>query len=109
MLDGLYKVKFRTGGDEGTCVCLFKNGRIAGGGAVMYYTGEYHVTGNTFTGDLVATRHANKKQAAPIMGLDSFHMKIEGIQSGGYAQIIAKVPEVPDLILMASLTRLSEV
>jgi|GEM_PF-4045492 hypothetical protein len=108
MLEGLYKVKFRTGGDEGSCVCLFKNGRIAGGGAVMYYVGEYHLSGNTFTADIVATRHANKKQASPIMGLDTFHMKIEGIQSGGYAQVIAKIVEVPDVTMMASLTRLCE-
>jgi hypothetical protein len=108
MLDGLYKVKFRAGSDEGNCVCLFKDGHIAGGGAVMYYFGTFQVSGNRFTAEVTAKRHAKKTKPSPIMGLDEFHMKMEGIYSGGYAQLIGKVPEVPDATLMASLTKLSE-
>lgn len=108
MLEGLYKVKFRHGGEEGNCICLFKDGHIAGGGAVMYYVGTFTVDGNHFHGDITAKRHAKKGNPSPIMGLDSFHMTIEGLYSGGYAQVIGKIPEVPEAVLLASLTRLNE-
>ena len=108
MLECLYKVKFRTCGDEGSCICLFKDGHMSGGGAVMYYLGTYQISGNHFTADVIARRHAKKSLPSPIMGLDEFHMKLEGLFSGGYAQVIGKVPEVPDATVMASLSRLSE-
>jgi hypothetical protein len=108
MLEGLYKVKFRSGSDEGHCICLFKDGKIAGGGAVMYQIGTYHVSGNHFTADVLAKRHAGKNYPSPIFGLDQFHMKLEGIFSGGYAQVIGKIPEVPGVTIMASLARLDE-
>jgi hypothetical protein len=108
MLQGLYKVKFRSSSDEGSCVCLFKDGRIAGGGAVMYYVGTYQVVGNHFTAEIVAKRHAKRNKPSPLMGLEEFHMTMEGIFSGAYAQLIGRIPEVPDAVLMANLTRLCE-
>jgi hypothetical protein len=109
MLQGLYKVKFRSGGDEGSCVCLFREGHIAGGGAVMYYLGSYEVTdGNHFVAEMEAKRHTQKK-TSPIMGLDEFHMTMEGIYSGAYAQVVGRIVEVPEAVLLANLVRLSEI
>lgn len=109
MLEGLYKVKFRAVGDEGSCICMFKDGHIAGGGAVMYYLGKFEIVGTHLTGELHAKRHAKKSKPSPIMGLDEFHIRIEGIFCGGYGQIIGKIPEVPDAVVMASMTFLGEV
>jgi hypothetical protein len=109
MLDGLYKVRFHAVGDEGYCICLFKDGHIAGGGAVMYYLGTFQVSGNHFTAELTARRHAKKSKPSPIMGLDEFHLTMQGLHSGDYAQVIGKVPEVPALTLTASLMRLGDI
>jgi hypothetical protein len=108
MLEGLYKVKFRTGGDAGSCICLFKNGQITGGGAAMYYLGTYKVEGERFTGEMTARRHAKRDKPSPILGLDEFHLKMEGIHSGGYAQVVGTILEVKGAILTASFSRLGD-
>ena len=108
MLEGLYKVKFRTGGDDGSCICLFKGGRVTGGGSVMYYLGSYQFDGNHFTMELEAKRHAKKSKPSPVLGLDEFHLTMEGISSGAFAQAVGKILEVPEAVFMANFARLCD-
>lgn len=108
MIEGLYKVKFRTGADEGSCICLFHGGRVAGGGSVMYYVGRYTVDGNRFSLDLEAKRHAGRNKPSPVLGLDEFHMTMDGMSAGPYAQAIGKILEVPEAVFMANFAYLCE-
>lgn len=109
MLMGLYKMKFHTGGDEGAGICLFRDGRIAGGGSVMYYLGEYQMLDpNRFIASIEARRHGKKNKPSPVLGLEEFHMHLEGIFSGPYAQLVGHIMEVPNAILMAKLERLAD-
>lgn len=108
MIEGLYKVKFRTDADEGSCVCLFHRGRVAGGGSVMYYVGTYQFDGNRFTAELDAKRHAKKSKPSPVLGLDEFHMTLEGLFSGPYAQAIGRISEVPEAVFMVNFAYLCE-
>jgi hypothetical protein len=109
MLEGLYKVKFRTGADEGFCICLFKGGRVSGGGSVMYYVGSYQFDGSRFTIELEAKRHAKKSKPSPVLGLDEFHMTMEGMSAGAYAQAIGKIAEVPEAVFMANFAHLCDI
>lgn len=108
MIEGLYKVKFRTGADEGSCICLFRSGRIAGGGSVMYYVGTYQFEGNRFTASLEAKRHAKKTKPSPVLGLDEFRMTLEGLFSGPYAQAIGMITEVPEAVFMVNFSYLCD-
>lgn len=108
MLMGLYKMKFKTGGDEGAGVCLFKDGRIAGGGSIMYYVGEYQMLdASRFIASIVARRHGKKNKPSPVLGLEEFHMHMEGVFSGPYAQLVGHIIEVPNAILIAKLELLA--
>lgn len=110
MLAGLYKVHFHAGSDEGASICLFKDGKIAGGGSVMYYLGSYDfVDDNRFIAEMEALRHARKDIPSPVLGLDHFHLRMEGIYSGPYVQMVGKILEVPDATFMANMTRLTEI
>lgn len=109
MLTGLYKLKFRTGAEEGAGICVFKDGHIAGGGSVMYYLGRYQLLDSShFKAEVEAMRHAKKNKPSPVLGLDAFHMTMEGVFSGPYAQIVGHIVEVPNAVLLANLSRLSE-
>lgn len=109
MLTGLYRLKFRSGAEEGAGICVFKDGHIAGGGSVMYYLGRYQLLDSShFTAEIEAKRHAKKNKPSPVMGLDEFHMSMEGVFSGPYAQVVGHIREVPSAVLLANLSRLSE-
>ncbi len=109
MLEGLYKVHFHAGSEDGASICLFRDGRIAGGGMVMYYLGSYELTeDNRFLAEMEAHRHARKEIPSPVLGLEHFHLRMDGIYSGPYVQMVGHILEVPESRLMANMTRLAE-
>lgn len=109
MLEGLYKVSFHAGDENGASICLFKDSRIVGGGMVMYYIGTYTVTDdNHFIAEMDAQRHARKEVPSPVLGLDSFHLTMEGVYSGPYVQVVGKISEVPEARFLAHMTRLAD-
>ena len=71
MKNGLYSIHVslrdgRVGKDSG--VVLFRDGRILGGDAYLFYTGSYTVKGNTFKGEVLVQRHTSSPDANPLFG-----------------------------------------
>jgi hypothetical protein len=71
MKNGLYSVHAdlldgRSG--KGSGVALFRDGRILGGDAYLYYTGTYRVVGNTFKGEVTISQHTPSPDANPLFG-----------------------------------------
>ena len=67
MKNGLYSihVSLRDGRvGKGSGVVLFRDGRILGGDAYLFYTGSYMVKGNTFKGEVLVQRHTSSPDAA---------------------------------------------
>ena len=70
---------------------------FAGGGQVLYCIGTYVKRGNKFVGELHARKHAKSGKTSPILGMDEFHMRLEGTFHGGYGQIDGKIVELPNV------------
>src|SRR3974390_1320910 len=71
MKNGLYSihVSLRDGRlGKGSGVVLFRDGRILGGDAYLFYTGSYTVKGNTFRGEVLVQRHTSSPDANPLFG-----------------------------------------
>jgi len=71
MKNGLYSihVNLRDGRvGKGSGVVLFRDGRILGGDAYLFYTGSYTVKGNTFKGEVLVQRHTSSPDANPLFG-----------------------------------------
>ena len=71
MKNGLYSIHVslldgRVG--KGSGVVLFRDGRILGGDAYLFYTGSYTVKGNTFKGEVLVQRHTSSPDANPLFG-----------------------------------------
>jgi hypothetical protein len=71
MKNGLYSIHVslqdgRTG--KGSGVVMFRDGRILGGDAYLFYTGSYSVKGNTFKGEVLVQRHTSSPDANPLFG-----------------------------------------
>ena len=71
MKNGLYSIHVslqdgRSG--KGSGVVLFRNGKILGGDAYLYYTGSYTVKGATFKGEVLVQRHTSSPDANPLFG-----------------------------------------
>jgi len=71
MNNGLYSVHVdlldgRTG--KGSGVVLFRNGKILGGDAYLFYTGTYTVNGSAFKGEVLVRRHTRSPDANPLFG-----------------------------------------
>lgn len=108
MLEGLYKIKYRTPEREGFGICVLKDGQVVGGGDVLYFTGHYTERGHWLVGDLQAKRHAPVSEASPILGLDAFHVHLEGSAYGGFMQVSAQIAEAPNISVHANLTHLPD-
>ena len=64
MKNGLYSIHVnlqdgRVG--KGSGVIVFRNGKIVGGDAYLFYTGTYRVKDNTFKGEVLIQRHTTPR------------------------------------------------
>jgi hypothetical protein len=71
MKNGLYSIHVtlqdgRSG--KGSGVVLFRDGKILGGDAYLFYTGSYMVRGDTFKGEVLVQRHTRSPDANPLFG-----------------------------------------
>ncbi len=71
MKNGLYSIHVdlldgRTG--KGSGVVVFRNGRLLGGDAYMFYVGSYTVSGSTFKGEVQLNQHTPSSTESPLFG-----------------------------------------
>jgi T3SS negative regulator,GrlR len=71
MKNGLYSIHVslldgRTG--KGSGVVVFRDGKIVGGDAYLYYIGSYTVRDNTFKGEVLIQRHTSSPDDNPLFG-----------------------------------------
>jgi hypothetical protein len=72
MKNGLYSIHAtlqdgRSG--KGSGVVLFRDGKILGGDAYLFYIGSYTVKpGNTFKGEVLIQRHTSSPDVNPLFG-----------------------------------------
>jgi hypothetical protein len=71
MKNGLYSIHVslqdgRVG--KGSGVIVFRDGRIVGGDAYLFYTGSYSTKGDTFKGEVLVQRHTSSPDANPLFG-----------------------------------------
>jgi hypothetical protein len=71
MKNGLYSIHVslqdgRSG--KGSGVVLFRDGKIFGGDAYLFYTGSYTSKGDTFKGEVLVQRHTSSPDANPLFG-----------------------------------------
>jgi hypothetical protein len=67
MKNGLYSIHVtlldgRIG--KGSGVVVFRDGKIVGGDAYLFYTGTYIVRDNTFKGEVLVQRHTRPRSAS---------------------------------------------
>jgi hypothetical protein len=71
MKNGLYSIHVslldgRVG--KGSGVVVFRDGKIVGGDAYLYYIGSYTVRDNTFKGEVLIQRHTSSPDDNPLFG-----------------------------------------
>jgi hypothetical protein len=71
MKNGLYSIHVslqdgRAG--KGSGVVMFRNGKILGGDAYLFYTGTYTTKGDSFKGEVLVQRHTSSSDANPLFG-----------------------------------------
>jgi len=72
MKNGLYSIHVtlqdgRSG--KGSGVVMFRDGKILGGDAYLFYVGSYTAKGdNTFKGEVLVQRHTSSPDANPLFG-----------------------------------------
>ena len=71
MKNGLYSIHVnlldgRSG--KGSGVIVFRDGKILGGDAYLFYTGTYSVKGDSFKGEVLVQRHTASPDANPLFG-----------------------------------------
>jgi hypothetical protein len=71
MKNGLYSIHVslldgRVG--KGSGVVVFRDGKIVGGDAYLYYIGSYSVRDNTFKGEVLIQRHTSSPDDNPLFG-----------------------------------------
>jgi hypothetical protein len=71
MKNGLYSIHVnlqdgRSG--KGSGVVVFRDGKIVGGDAYLFYIGTYTVKDDTFKGEVLVQRHTSSPDASPLFG-----------------------------------------
>src|SRR5882724_10016154 len=71
MKNGLYSIHVtlqdgRSG--KGSGVIMFREGKILGGDASLFYNGSYSTKGDAFKGEVLVQRHTRSSDANPLFG-----------------------------------------
>lgn len=71
MRNGLYSIHVglldgRSG--KGSGVVIFRDGRLLGGDAYLFYTGSYVAKGDAFKGEVTVQQHTPSPDANPLFG-----------------------------------------
>ncbi len=71
MKNGLYSIHVsledgRTG--KGSGVVMFRDGKILGGDAYLFYIGSYTTRGDSFKGEVLVQRHTSSPDVSPLFG-----------------------------------------
>src|SRR6201999_3449036 len=71
MKNGLYSIHVslqdgRSG--KGSGVVVFRDGKILGGDAYLFYIGSYTTKGDSFKGEVLVQRHTSSPDANPLFG-----------------------------------------
>jgi hypothetical protein len=104
--DGFYGVKFKTPIGEGAGVVMLANGQLRGGDTALVYSGTFKQDGDSFSGSVATSRHA---QGLPsVFGIDVVSISLSGKSSGNSATLTGTATQVPGLTLQAVLTRISD-
>jgi T3SS negative regulator,GrlR len=53
---------------KGSGVIIFRDGKIHGGDAYLFYTGTYTTRSNTFKGEVLVQRHTSSPDSNPLFG-----------------------------------------
>jgi hypothetical protein len=74
LMNGLYSIHVslqdgRSG--KGSGVVMFRDGKILGGDAYLFYIGSYSVKGSTFKGEVLVQRHTSSTDENPLFGAPS--------------------------------------
>ena len=77
MKNGLYSIHVslqdgRSG--KGSGVVMFRDGKILGGDAYLFYTGSYTVKVDTFKGEVLVQRHTSIPDANPLFDAPSVRL-----------------------------------
>jgi hypothetical protein len=71
MKNGLYSLHVKTLDGhfgKGSGVIVFRDGKLLGGDAFLFYTGTYTVEGDTLKGELMVDQHTRPRDVAPLFG-----------------------------------------
>ena len=71
MKNGLYSIHVRLQdgrSGKGSGVVVFRDGKIVGGDAFLYYVGTYTVKDDTFRGEVLIQRHTSSPDEKPLFG-----------------------------------------
>ena len=115
MKNGLYSIHVtlldgRAG--KGSGVVVFRDGKIVGGDAYLFYTGSYAVKGNTFKGEVLVQRHTSPRDndnplfggPAPVgVGVTGTFTDTAGVMNG--TALVGKASQ----IFGATLRRLADI
>ncbi|MBM4276236.1 MAG: hypothetical protein FJ134_17565 [Deltaproteobacteria bacterium] len=93
--NGLWTVEFiSTIGRSGKGVVILHNKRLLGGDSGYYYTGNYDINHNRFSGNLFVIRH--DPTGISVFGdVDSFKLSLSGEVDNLHFSAVASIPEMP--------------
>jgi T3SS negative regulator,GrlR len=104
--DGFYAVQFQTPMGMGTGIVFLQGGILRGGDSMIYYTGDYQLNGDSFSGEVVTNAHARPPGMASVFGRDNVHITLKGNFSGDDATLTGTAKEAPGVQFSARLKKI---
>jgi hypothetical protein len=109
MIEGLYKVTYKTPLGEGTGVVTVLGGRIRGGTHSTYYTGTYTLgEDGRFEAQIDIDIHTVVPGLTWVLGVPRARLSLTGRFTGQSAKMTGTSPDAPGIGMQARLTRLAD-
>jgi len=104
LVNGLYRLSFRTPLGEGAGVAMLLNGQLFGGNSYHCFQGSYVVLGQHVSAQFETRRHT--EGAASLIGLDSMVLNITGELTGKGMSGRGVSDKVPGVVIAFELALL---
>jgi hypothetical protein len=107
MLEGLYKVEFKTPLGAGSGVVFAREGKMWGGDAGLFYTGSYTESGADVIATVSTDRHTAYPGTTSVFGRDQVQIKLSGKMNGDSGVFQGSSPQAPGVGFTAALRKIS--
>lgn len=96
MRNGIYRVRYKAAGVEGSTAILLIDREVIGCDSTHSFSGTWEQRKDWLTADLVCRRHTRDRKPQLLPDIDECHLQLDGPAKAEFAKLRGVIAELPE-------------